>query len=422
MRAYLELFAHPDARWPLLSSTLARLTQGMIILALVYTLREGDYTYTVVGLVSGGHQVGVGLASPLQGRLADRYGQRQLLIPDALFYVAGTSTLAWFASHGGAVPLLVLLAVASGAFFPPIGACSRVLMSRMFPTGRLRETAFAVTAIAVEIGFIVGPLLALAVAFTVGANWAVVIAGGCAAVGSVGYASTRAARAMPRRDPAVVRTGALRSPGVRVMVVAFAAIAVAFGIFDVVVPAVAEFAGQPQAAAWLISAIAGGSLLGGIVYGSRSWPGSIVTRLRVVSSVFAVGLFAIPFSTGSLPLFGLALFVGGVFLAPTTITAFQLIDDLAIRGTQTEAQAWTQSAVVFGVAAGTALAGASIDLGGSTTAFVTGAACVGTGAVIINLGGRVLSRPRTESSGHPTSRVHGEDPATPGAGSEPALS
>lgn len=396
MHAYLDLFAHRDARWPLLSSTLARLTQGMIVLALVYALRAEAYTYTAVGLVTAGHQIGVGLASPIQGRLADRFGQPQILVPDAALYLLGTASLAWFVGHGGAVPLLMSLSVLTGVFFPPIGACSRVLMSQMFPGGRLRETAFAVTSIAVEIGFLLGPLLAMAVTFTIGADWAVVLAGVAAAVGSIGYASTRGARGMPRRDPDLVRTGALRSPGIRILVVAFAAIAVAFGVFDVVVPAVAEFAGRPQAAAWLISSVAAGSLLGGLVYGARSWPGAIVTRLRVVSAVFTVGLLVIPFSTGSLPLFAVALFVGGVFLAPTTITAFQLIDDLAIRGTQTEAQAWTQSAVVFGVAVGTALTGASIDFGGSSTAFLAGAACVGIGATIINLGGGVLARRRVD--------------------------
>jgi MFS family permease len=398
VRAYLALFSHRDARWPLLSSTLARLTQGMIVLALVYALRDGDYTYTAVGLVTAAHQVGVGVASPIQGRLADRFGQPQVLIPDAAAYLLGTASLAWFVGHGGAVPLLVVLAVLTGVFFPPIGACSRVLMSQMFPGGRLRETAFAVTSIAVEIGFILGPLLAMAVAFSIGADWAVVLAGVAAAVGSIGYASTRGARALPRRDPNLVRTGALRSPGVRIMVIAFAAIAVAFGVFDVVVPAVAEFAGRPRAAAWLISSVAAGSLLGGLVYGARSWPGSIVTRLRVTSGIFTVGLLVIPFSTGSLPLFAVALFVGGVFLAPTTITAFQLIDDLAIRGTQTEAQSWTQSAVVFGVAVGTALTGASIDRGGPATAFLAGAACVGLGALIINFGGTILSRPRVDAA------------------------
>ena len=396
MRAYLDLFSHRDARWPLLSSTVARLTQGMIVLALVYALRDGAYSYTAVGFVTAGHQVGVGFASPIQGRLADRFGQPQVLIPDAAAYLLGTALLAWFVGHGGGVPLLVALAVLTGAFFPPIGACSRVLMSRMFPGGRLRETAFAVTSIAVEIGFILGPLLAMAVTFTIGADWAVVLAGVVAAGGSAGYAVTRGARSMPRRDPDVVPTAALRSSGVRVVVIAFAAIAVAFGVFDVAVPAVAEFAGRPRAAAWLISSVAAGSLLGGLVYGARSWPGTIVTRLRVVSVVFTVGLLLIPFSTGSLPLFGAALFVGGVFLAPTTITAFQLIDDLAIRGTQTEAQSWTQSGVVLGVAVGTALTGASIDLGGSSVAFLAGAGCVGIGALIINLGGGVLARPRID--------------------------
>lgn len=411
MRAYGELLAHRAARWPLLSSTLARLTPGMIVLALVFLLRDGGYGYAAVGAVTAAHQLGVGLGSPLQGRLVDRFGQRAVLVPDAVLYLAGTVAIAALVTRGSPLALLITVAVAAGVMFPPITPCSRVLLSGLFPSGRLREAAFALSSIAVELGFILGPLVAVAVRARLGAGAAVVAAGMLAAAGALGYAATGAAAEVPRRDRSVPRVGALRAGGVRVMVVALGCIAVAFGILDVVVPAVAEFAGRQAAAGPLIASIASGSLLGGLVYGSRVWPGTAVTRLRVLTAGFTVGLLAIPLSLGSLPTFAVGLFIGGLLLGPTMICAFQLIDDLAPAGTQTEAQAWTQTAVTFGVAAGAALAGTAVETRGPAAAFVAGALCLGLGALVVNL------RPAQLGTA-----VRGSDAARAQAAVEPARS
>ena len=390
MRAYRDLLAHPAARWPLLTSMIARLTPGMMILALVLLLREEGYSYAAAGLVSAGHQIGVGIASPVQGGLVDRLGQVRVLVPDAVLYLLGTVLLAGAASGGAPVVLLVLAAAATGAFYPPTTAASRVLLSRLFPTGQLRETAFALSSISVELGFVVGPLLAVWIADRTDGGWSVMVAGLAAAVGTLGYASTGAARQTPRRDGRRPRGGALRSPGVRVLVGAVGCAAVAFGVLDITVPAVAELAGDRNDAGRLIATLASGSLVGGLVYGGRSWPGTLVLRLRVVAVALAAGLALLPVTVGSPVWFAAGLFVAGVFLAPTTICAFQLLDDLAIRGTQTEAQSWLQSSVVFGVALGTSLAGFSVDTQGPRAAFAVGAVAVAITALVVSLRSEVL--------------------------------
>ncbi len=397
MRAYLELFSHRDARWPLLTSMVSRLTPGMMILALVLLLREYRYSYAAAGLVSAGHQLGVGLASPLQGRLVDRFGQVRVLVPDAVVYLAGTIALAWSAAAGAGVPLLVLTALATGAFYPPVTAASRVLLSRLFPSGQLRETAFALSSISVELGFVVGPLVAVAIAEAGTAGWSVVLAGTAAAVGALGYATTSAARDMPRREGRRPAGGALRSMGVRTIVLAIGLAAVAFGVLDITVPAVAEFSGDRTAAGRLIATLATGSLISGVVYGGRMWPGTLVTRLRLFATALTVGMLLLPLTVHDLRLFAVGLFLAGVFLAPTTICAFQLLDDLAIRGTQTEAQSWVQSSVVFGVALGTTSAGFAVETGGPALAFAAGAVGVGIGATVLHLRAEVLSRPRVDA-------------------------
>jgi MFS family permease len=399
VNAYRDLFGHRDARWPLLTSTLSRITPGMIALAIVLLVRDGGYSYAVAGLVTAAHQVGVGLASPLQGRLADRFGQARVLHPDAVVYLLGTLGLVGLVGRGAPVAVLVVVTVLTGAFYPPVTACSRVVLSRLFPSGRLRETAFAVSSIAVELGFIVGPLIAVGLASRFGPGAAVRFAGAVAFVGAVAYAATAAARTTPSRGRRAAGGGALRSGGVRVVVIAFGAIAVAFGVIDIVVPAVAELlAGDPQVAGYLLAAIASGSLVGGVVYGSRVWPGTVASRLRVLSTVMALGLAVVPLALASIPVFAVGLFIGGLFLGPTTICAFQLIDDLSLPGTQTEAQSWTQSSVVAGVALGASLSGLAVEAGGPALALLAGAASVGLGAAFIN-----VRRSRLEPAPRPAS-------------------
>ncbi|MFU8839532.1 MAG: MFS transporter [Nitriliruptoraceae bacterium] len=397
MRAYRDLLAHRDARWPLLTSMVARLTPGMMILALVLLLREAGYSYAAAGLVSAGHQLGVGVASPIQGRLVDRIGQVRILVPDAAGYLAGTVALALAATRGAVVPTLVAIAFATGALYPPVTAASRVLLSRLFPTGQLRETAFALSSISVELGFVLGPLLAVWVAEAANAGAAVVLAGVFAASGSVTYAATGAARSMPPRVGRRPSGGALRAPGVRVIVVAIGSAAVAFGVLDITIPAVAEFAGDRSDAGRLVATLASGSLLSGIVYGGRMWPGTLAVRLRFLAATLAAGMLLLPLTVHDLPLFTVGLFVAGVFLAPTTIVAFQLLDDLAIRGTQTEAQAWLQTAVVVGVAAGASLSGWAVDARGPAVAFGIGAAMVALAALIAHLWRRDLAVDRVDS-------------------------
>lgn len=414
MGAYRSLLATPEARWPLISSTIARLTPGMIVLAMVLLLVEFDYSYTVAGIVTAAHQVGVAVASPLQGKLADRFGPPRILLPDGLAYLAGTVVFVLVVPIRPGVTVLMLLAGVTGFVYPPTTACARVVLSRLFPTGQLRTTAFAISTIAVELGFIVGPLVAVGVAEFVGAAWAVVGAGLAAGIGAIGFGATAAAREVPRRDRNRDALAALRSPGIRVLVLAIGFIAVVFGVLDIAVPAFAQLMETPRAAG-LIASIAAGSLVGGVVYGGRQWPGSITTRLCVLSGVFAVGLFIIPLSLASIPAFAVALFLGGVFLGPTTIAAFELIDDLAIRGTQTEAQQWTQATVLLGFAVGASLAGVAVDVGGPGAAFLAGAVCVAIGALMLTLR-RARLVPVTDAddptvAGHPETLVTTSDVA-----------
>jgi MFS family permease len=137
---------------------------------------------------------------------------------------------------------------------------------------------------------------------------------------------------------------------------------------EVALPAVAVHARSHAAAGFLVGLWSIGSLLGGLVYGARSWRSSLTSRYPVLLLVLAVTTVPLTYASGlaaSLPLSLLA----GVGLAPMMACQYALVGAVAGLQTATEAFAWSNTALVAGVAAGNAIAGPLAQVGGITRAF-----------------------------------------------------
>jgi predicted MFS family arabinose efflux permease len=408
MRPYLEVLSFRAARRPLVGAAIGRLTPGMILLSIILAARAAGYSYTIVGLLVAGHQLGVAVGSPLQGRAADRLGHARILIPDGVAYLAGTVLLVVGMQRGWSVALLVITVFATGVANPPTTACSRAAMGVILQTGAQRQAGFAISSSSVELGFIVGPLATVALSQGIGPSAAVIAAGAAALTGALVYSSSDAARrppaaavppssaapliAVPRR--ARDRLGALHTPGLGIIAVAFLFIAASFGTFDLYIASVTEEMGMPGAAGTMIAVFASGSLVGGLYYGARIWPGTLSSRLRLFVVLLGVTMLLLPFVPGRLLLIGLTLMLAGAFTGPMNISGFHLIDELAPDGQRTEAQAWTQASIYLGSAIGGAVAGVVIDLAGTRTAMVVGALSLMLAAALL------ATRPdRTEMRG-----------------------
>jgi predicted MFS family arabinose efflux permease len=395
MRPYLEVLGFRAARRPLVGAAIGRLTPGMILLSIILAARAAGFSYTVVGLLVAGHQFGVAIGSPLQGRAADRLGHARVLVPDGVAYLAGTVLLVVGMQRGWAVPILVATVFVTGLANPPTTACSRAAMGTILQTGAQRQAGFAISSSSVELGFIVGPLATVALAQGVGPGVAVIAAGAAALIGALVYSSSDAARRPPVAavSPATSGThgagsvlgglGALRAPGLGTIVVAFLFIAASFGTFDLYIASVTEEMGMPGAAGTMIAVFALGSLLGGLFYGARIWPGTLASRLRAFVLLLGVTMLLLPFVPPRLLLIGLTLMVAGSFTGPMNISGFHLIDELAPEGQRTEAQAWTQASIYLGSALGGAMAGVVIDLAGTRTAMVVGACSLMIAAALL---------------------------------------
>jgi predicted MFS family arabinose efflux permease len=392
MRPYLEVLAFRAARRPLVGAAIGRLTPGMILLSIILAARAAGFSYTVVGLLVAGHQLGVAVGSPLQGRAADRLGHARVLVPDGVMYLAGTVLLVVGMQRAWAVPVLIAIVFTTGLANPPTTACSRAAMGTILQTGAQRQAGFAISSSSVELGFIVGPLATVVLAQGIGPGVAVIAAGAAALIGALVYSSSDAAR----RPPIVASVtdgaglgrvlgglGALRAPGLGTIVVAFLFIAASFGTFDLYIASVTEEMGMPGAAGTMIAVFALGSLIGGLYYGARVWPGTLTSRLRAFVLLLGTTMLLLPFVPGRLLLIGVTLMVAGAFTGPMNISGFHLIDELAPEGQRTEAQAWTQASIYLGSALGGAMAGIVIDLTGTRTAMVVGACSLMVAAALL---------------------------------------
>jgi MFS family permease len=338
-------------------------------LSTVLGVRATTGSYTAAGLVAAALAVGLGVGGPILGRQVDLRGQRGVVAVGAVLSSGATVALALAAVSGVAVPALAAIAFLAGATLPPLGACMRAAWQELLADPDERESAYALEAVGIELVFIVGPVLVGALLLTPWAPAPLLATAGATLVGGLSYAASRVAgRWRPDAEDAARRPrgGALRSRGVLATLAAVAIVSVAFGTLDVSLAALAEEElGNAAYVGLLFTAIAGGSLLGGLWYGSRRFRAPQRRRLLVTLAVFALGLAPLSLVGGQLWLLLGALVVAGVGIAPSSIVSHQLLDDTAPAGARTEGQAWMGTANTAGAAAGTALAGVLVDLGGS---------------------------------------------------------
>jgi len=386
---YIELLRRPGAISITIAHGLGRFTPGMILLALILALREGGYPYAAVGLVTGAHQLGVAISSPIHGRLADVLGHRRVLLPDGFVYFAGTATLALGVQRGWSATGLVLAALATGLFSPPMTACARAAFGAMF-TGRDRERAFILTASNIEIGFLLGPLLAVGIASTLGGRFAVLAAGAGVFIGTIVYSTgPRIEATSPRvASDGVSRWaggtfGALRSRGLRAMVIVYLGIASAFGLFDIFAASVSESAGRPGFAGTLISLIAAASLVSGFLYGARVWFGTLRARMLRIAVGFVGVQLLLAATAGDLLLLAGAVLVAGAVVGPMNVCGFQLIDDVSPPRARAEAQSWTQASIYLGSAIGGAVGGIVVDVAGPRAVAVVAALGVSVAVLVL---------------------------------------
>lgn len=393
---YARVLRAPHARGLLLAELPARLPIGINGLAIVLFCREHTGSYAAAGAVAAGFGAAVGLTSPLIGRLIDRRGLARVVVPFSIVHAAAMAGLVAFGLANAPLGVLIALAVAAGAFLPPLGSISRAMWPRILADEEpgLLSTALALEGVLVELIFVSGPLLTAALAALLDPAAALVLSPMLLLVGLAAYLVQPPVRSWVISADAASHGpwGALRSAGIRTLILTTMPMGFCFGAMEVTLPAFSEHEGRQALAGVLVATWSAGSALGGLAYGARSWSGPAGRRYARFAALLPIGYLPLALAPSMVAMGALAL-IAGCCIAPTLTAANQIAGDVAPVGAETEAYTWPTMALVAGIAAGNWSAGAIVEAFSWQWGCLAAAGAAAVAAALAATRWRTLARP-----------------------------
>jgi MFS family permease len=377
---YRAVLAVPGSLRLYLTGVFARLPQGMSGLATLLLVREATHSYALAGLAVGIQAVAIALAGPLQGRLVDRHGRARILVPWAVAQTVFFVALVICARAHAAGAALVVLSAAVGAALPAIAPAVRALLRAVIVDDVAQEAAYALESVIQELIWITGPLI-VGVIIAVGSpSLALLVCAALSLVGTLLFVSMPASRARPPM-PAQTISGGLRAlPELRVLLVPIGLMGFAIGSTEVGLPSLALHAGSRASTGLLLAMWSVGSLIGGLLHGSRDWNVGLSERYQRLLA--GAVLCAAPLVFAHTIQFGLVgALLTGLTIAPVFSCQYALVGRVVPHGAETEAFTWMSSALVGGIAGGSALGGALIGAGGVSAPFVVSCGALAVAAL-----------------------------------------
>jgi len=375
LSSYRQIFAAPGSLAFSSSGLIARLPISMTGIGIVTMLSQLRGSYGVAGAVAAALALSAAVLGPQVSRLVDRYGQRRVALPSMAATVVAATALLLCARYGAPDWTLFVCAAGMG-LMPSTGSMVRARWTYLYSGEPPKlHTAYSFEAVVDEVCFIVGPILSIGLATAVIPEAGVLLAGLFLAVGVLLFTAQR--RTEPPVHPAARHTegSALSSAGLQVLVATFVATGAIFGSVEVVTVAFAEDQGHKAAASLVLAVYALGSCLAGAVFGTLKLGGSMAWRFLGGATAMVVGMVPLVAAgqllhgTAALLGIGGALFLAGLAISPTLITAMALVERLVPAAQLNEGMTWTHTGLALGVALGSSGAGWVVDAAGSAAGY-----------------------------------------------------
>jgi MFS family permease len=377
LTTYRRVFANPGALAFSMTGLVARLPISMMTLGIVLLVSTLRGSYAVAGQVSAAYIIGNAVFAIPHGRLADRFGQRPVLLVDAVVFALGTGLLVRSETAGWPAPWPHVCAVLTGVAMPQVGSMVRARWTHLLEDAGDRQTAFSVEAVVDEVVFVVGPALVTFLSTLAAPQSGLLVALVFGTLGPVALALQT--RTQPTAHPRDRSAGLDPMPwrSLAPMTLGAASLGAMFGAMEVATVAFAGDVGHKALSGLALAAMSFGSLLAGLLTGARTWRTPLVRRFRVGTALLAVGFVVLP-NLDSLWTLTPMMFLAGFAIAPTLIACIALLEEVAPRSRLTEAMAFLQTGISAGIAPGAWYAGVVADSAGGATAFWV---CVAAGAL-----------------------------------------
>jgi MFS family permease len=366
---------------------LGRLPLAMSQLGALLLVSTATGRYTAGGLTAGTLAAANAIGAPIAGAIADRVGQRPVVLTQSLVAATAVAGLVGLVTTDAPLPQVVAIAAVVGLAIPQVGPLARVRwrpMTRKAGDGqrRLIDAAFSYEGAADEASFVLGPALVGAIAVLINPGAALLVAAGLLAVFGCWFALHPTARITGHHvgDGAALRRR-LITTGLVILAAAQLLIGVIFGATQTGTTALATQEGRAGAAGLVHALLGVGSVIAGLSVAGLPERFGYERRL----ATFAGALFVLSaplLAVGTISALVPVVIALGFAVAPYMITVFTLAERIVPSNRVGTAATLLAGATGVGYALGSALAGGLADLGGHRPAF---AVAVAAGAVALSL-------------------------------------
>ena len=374
---YIDVLALPQVPRTFLSALVARSAYALVILPLFYAVQETSGSVATAGIAIAAYGATASFLAPLRAQLIDRHGRRVILLLLALGFGGFIAAMAVGALVSWTGTVMVVLAALAGAVAPPIGPSMRVAWSELAPQPLMLRKALSFDSVVEELLYLVGPA-ASGIALSVFAPGLVLLVPAVLVV--VGTLLFVSAPAIRRERTIVVEdsTRSIRRPTLlgnpRFLGLLMPAVVAGLisGNLTIAIPAAFPGTSGAVAAGIVLGLFAGGSAVGGLIFGSLP----IAGRPRFQVILIALILACVSTLVGVISGLGgngfwmaIAIVAAGSFFSPVMIVAYFGANDFGGDTRKTESTTWVNTSHNIGGAAGSAIAGIVIQASGVPQSF-----------------------------------------------------
>ncbi len=364
---YREIFKVPGAKGFAAAGFVTRMPMAMAPIGIVAMLSQTHGEYWLAGAVSATYALTNALLAPQISRLVDRLGQSRIVIPATI--LSATAFVALIAAAHFDWPAWTLfLSALFAAVLPSMPALVRARWTELFRDRPELTTAFAFESAADELVYITGASLAVGLSVALFPEAGMLASTLFLAFGTTAFILQRSTEPRVRPVEHGAQGSAIRQRPVQIVTFALIFIGAIFSAAEVSSVAITKELGQPGAASLVIGVYAAGSFVVGLILGALALKTPLQRQLLIAVAIIALTAVPLLFAD-TVPLLALAVFVSGIAISPTFITAFGLIERRVPEAMLTEGVTWVMTGIGIGMAFGAFATGWVVDTFGAQNGF-----------------------------------------------------
>jgi len=387
---YSEIFQAPGTKGFAAAGFVARLPIAMAPIGIVTMLSQAKGGYWLAGAVAAAFTLTNAIAAPQISRLVDRHGQSRLLVPATVIAVVAFALL-MLATHLDWPAWTLFGSALLAAAMPSMPAMVRARWTEVFRDTPQLNTAFAFESAADELVYIAGASLSVGLSVALFPEAGVLISTLFLAAGMTAFVLQKATEPKVRAVEGVPHRSAITLPAVQILTAALVFVGAIFATAEVSTVALTKDLGQPGAASLVIGVYAIGSFVVGLIVGALNLRAPLHRQLLVALGVLLLTTLPLLAADSVVTLAG-AIFLSGVAISPTFITAFGLVERRVPAEVLTEGVTWVMTGIGIGMALGAFVAGWVVDAFGARSGFWVSIVAASTALTIVALGQRVLRK------------------------------